>query len=64
VDAPLPTTGFRVTALTAPDIEQLLNGPFNRGLLELNSSHRIAAVGTSPDFPMLPKWRKVVRQIG
>lgn len=56
--------GYSISAATAPDIAQLLYGPFNRGLLELDSGQRVVAVGTAPAFPMGPKWRKVVRQVG
>lgn len=45
-------------------VETLLNAPFTRGLLEINGSNRLAAAGTSPAFPMLPTWRKTVRQVG
>ena len=53
-----------MTAVTAPTLEQLLESPFTRNLLELSPDNTLAAVGTSPDFSMLPKWRKVVRTIG
>lgn len=60
----LLTTAARINGLTAPTVEQTLGSPFTKGLLELNSSNKFAAVGTSPEFPIGPKWRKVVRQIG
>jgi len=60
----LSLTGYRISAADNASIDQVLNGPFVRGLLELTSDNTLAAVGTTPDFPVLPKWRKVVRQIG
>ena len=60
----LSLTGYTISIADSPTINEVLNGPFVRGLLELTSDNTLAAVGTSPDFPVLPKWRKVVRQIG
>ena len=60
----LPSVGKRVSVTTAPNIEIILSYPFTRDLLELSPNNTIAAIGTSPDFSVLPKWRKVVRTIG
>lgn len=49
---------------SSPTVDQLLQAPFVKGLLELNSQKEFVAAGTSPEFPIGPKWRKVVRQIG
>ena len=64
LDTPLATTGFRISTETAATIGQLLNSPYARGLLTLDSTQRLAASGSAADFPMLPRWRKTIRQIG
>jgi hypothetical protein len=56
--------GLRIESTATPGLREFLYSPFTEGLLEINADNRIAAVGTSPDFSMLPKWRKVVRTIG
>lgn len=60
----LSTAGPRISLQTSPSLDQLLGAPNVKGLLQLDSKNTIVAVGTSPDFPIGPKWRKVVRQIG
>ena len=64
VSSDLPLTGYRGSVDVSPTIDSLLNAPYVKGLIEITSANTLAAVGTSPDFPVLPKWRKVVRQIG
>lgn len=60
---------FTVLYLKNSNFDELLNIPYavsdpvNR-LVELDPNGYAVAVGTSPDFPVQPKWRKVVRQIG
>lgn len=61
---PLPLVGVRIVALTSPTVDQVLTSPFLLGVVEINSNNKYAGKGTSPDFPIGPKWRKVVRQIG
>lgn len=60
----VPSTIYVGSVASSPTVDQLLSGPFVKGLLELDGNKQLAAVGTSPDFPVVPKWRKVVRQIG
>lgn len=64
ITAPLPLTGYVGSVNSSPSIDSLLNSPYVKGLIEVTSANTLAAVGTSPDFPIGPKWRKVVRQIG
>lgn len=64
VTGPISETCYVGAAASSPTIDQLLNAPFVKGLIEVNSQQKLAAVGTSPEFPIGPKWRKVVRQIG
>lgn len=64
VSSLLPLTGYRGSVDVSPTIDSLLNSPYVKGLIEVTSANTLAAVGTSPDFPIGPKWRKVVRQIG
>lgn len=63
-NANLPSVGISFSPVSAPSAETLLSYPFTRDLLELSSNNRIVALGASPDFSVLPKWRKVVRTIG
>lgn len=56
--------GLTVSGQVSVTIDSLLYSPMTAGLLELNNNNQLVALGTSPDFPMGPKWRKVVRQIG
>lgn len=60
----LPSTIYVGSVASSPTVDQLLSGPFVKGLLELDGNKQLAAIGTSPEFPIGPKWRKVVRQIG
>lgn len=60
----LPNINYVGSVASSPTVDQLLGGPFVKGLLELDGNKQLAAIGTSPDFPVVPKWRKVVRQIG
>lgn len=60
----LSLAGYSVSVSDSATINQLINSPFVKDLLELTSDNTLAAVGTTPDFPVIPKWRKVVRQIG
>lgn len=60
----VPTSkGAVFSGNTAPELTSLLSSPMTAGLIELKNN-RFVAAGTAPDFPVLPKWRKVVRQIG
>lgn len=58
--------GIVIFAYEPAPLETLINSPLTQGLLEINPDNRIVTSGSSspPDFPMLPKWRKVVRAIG
>lgn len=56
--------GLRVIVGASPTIEQYLDSPLSKGELVLTADGRLVAVGSSPEFPILPKWRKVSRQIG
>lgn len=55
--------GLSLTTFEGPNLESLLGAPMTAGLIEIKDN-RLTAVGAAPDFPVLPKWRKVVRQIG
>lgn len=57
------TTGTTFVGVVAPELDSLLSSPMTQGLLEIKGT-KLTAVGTAPDFPVTPKWRKVVRQIG
>ncbi len=47
-----------------PAAATLLYSPFLRGKLELRPNYTLGGVGASPQFPMGPKWRKVIKEIG
>lgn len=55
--------GLRLNGLDAPQLPSLLSSPLTQGLVEIKNN-KLVAVGSAPDFPAVPKWRKVVRQIG
>lgn len=60
----LSRDGLRLSVSASPTIEQYLQSPLSKGKLVLTSDNYLVAAGSSPEFPMVPKWRKVSRQIG
>lgn len=57
-------TSFRISTFENGTPETHINSPFYRGLVAIDAYGRPYAVGANPDFSVMPKWRKVVRQIG
>lgn len=55
--------GIVMEATMGPEVLSLLSSPMTRHLFEIRET-RLSAVGAAADFPVLPKWRKVTRQIG
>ena len=55
--------GLRISSTAGPDVQTFLAAPMTAGLIEIKNN-RLVAAGSAPDFPLVPKWRKVVRQIG
>lgn len=55
--------GIAIEATMGPDVLSVLSSPMTSHLLEIRET-RLSAVGAAADFPVLPKWRKVTRQIG
>ncbi len=47
-----------------PAAATLLYAPFLRGKLEIRPDNTLGGVGASRQFPMGPKWRKVIKEIG
>jgi hypothetical protein len=57
-------TSIRLSVLDSGTPESHTRSPFYKGLVAFDALGRPYAIGASADFPIVPKWRKVVRQIG